>query len=59
MALNILVSGLTVVLGYAWFQQGGQTPLLAGAARFAPIDLPGAAVARGHARCSASSTARS
>jgi len=44
MALNILVSGLTVVLGYAWFQQGGQTPLLAGAARFAPIDLPGAAL---------------
>ena len=43
MALNILVSGLTVVLGYAWFQQGGQTPLLDGAARFAPIDLPGAA----------------
>src|SRR5215510_9173026 len=43
MALNILVSGLTVVLGYAWFQQGGQTPLLSGAARFAPIDLPGAA----------------
>ena len=42
MALNILVSGLTVVLGYAWFQQGGQTPLLAGAARFAPVDLPGA-----------------
>ena len=44
MALNILVSGLTVVLGYAWFQQGGQTPLLAGAARFAPIDLPGSAL---------------
>jgi general nucleoside transport system permease protein len=43
MALNITLSGLTVVLGYAWFQQGGQTPLLGGAARFAPIDLPGAA----------------
>ena len=26
MALNITVSGLTVVLGYAWFQEGGQTP---------------------------------
>jgi general nucleoside transport system permease protein len=37
------VSGLTVVLGYAWFQQGGQTPLLAGSARFGPIELPGAA----------------
>jgi general nucleoside transport system permease protein len=42
MALNITVSGLTVVLGYAWFQEGGQTPLLAPGARFGPIDLPGA-----------------
>ena len=42
MALNITVSGLTAVLGNAWFQQGGQTPLLAGGARFAPIHLPGA-----------------
>ncbi|HEY7602239.1 MAG TPA: ABC transporter permease, partial [Methylomirabilota bacterium] len=47
MALNILVSGLTVVLGYAWFQEGGQTPLLSGAARFAPLDLPGAAALAG------------
>src|SRR5262249_61712994 len=29
--------------GYAWFHQGGQTPLVDGAARFGPIDLPGAA----------------
>jgi simple sugar transport system permease protein len=43
MGLNITVSGLTVVLGYAWFREGGQTPLLAPAARFGPIDLPGAA----------------
>jgi general nucleoside transport system permease protein len=43
MALNITMSGLTVVLGYAWFHQGGQTPLVDGAARFGPIDLPGAA----------------
>jgi len=42
MALNITVSGLTVVLGYAWFQEGGQTPLLAPGARFGPIELPGA-----------------
>ncbi len=42
MALNILMSGLTVVLGFAWFQQGGQTPLLADTARFGPIALPGA-----------------
>jgi simple sugar transport system permease protein len=42
MALNITISGLTVVLGYAWFHEGGQTPLLAAGARFAPIELPGA-----------------
>ena len=29
MAINILVSGLTVTLGLAWFAQGGQTPALA------------------------------
>jgi ABC-type uncharacterized transport system permease subunit len=43
MALNITVSGLTAVLGNAWFEQGGQTPLLGGAARFVPMQLPGAA----------------
>ena len=42
MALNIMVSGLTAVLGHAWFQQGGQTPLLPPGGRFAPIQLPGA-----------------
>ena len=42
MALNITVSGLTAVLGYAWFQEGGQTPMLGAGARFGPIDLPGA-----------------
>ena len=41
MALNITISGLTVVLGYAWFHEGGQTPLLGPGARFAPIELPG------------------
>lgn len=40
MALNIVVSGLTAVLGNAWFQRGGQTPQLTGDGRFAPIDLP-------------------
>lgn len=40
MALNIVVAGLTVVIGGAWFQRGGQTPQLTGDARFAPIDLP-------------------
>jgi len=42
LAINILASGLTITLGIAWFQQGGQTPLLTGDARFASIDLPGA-----------------
>jgi general nucleoside transport system permease protein len=47
MALNITVSGLTAVLGNAWFQQGGQTPLLGGAARFVPMQLPGAGALAG------------
>ena len=34
MAINILVSGLTPMLGIAWFQQGGQTPLLQQGERF-------------------------
>ncbi|MBV7416205.1 ABC transporter permease [Aeromonas encheleia] len=40
MAINILAAGLTVTLGRYWFDQGGQTPALSGASRFAPIDLP-------------------
>ena len=43
MALNITLSGLTAVLGNAWFHEGGQTPLLGPGARFAPLELPGAA----------------
>ncbi len=39
-AINILVSGLTVVLGIAWFQHGGTTPSLDSSARFMPIKLP-------------------
>jgi len=42
-AINLLASGLTVVLGGYWFQQGGQTPLLTAGGRFGPLDLPGAA----------------
>ena len=41
-AINILVSGLTVVLGIAWFHQGGQTPTVPPSGRFLPITLPGA-----------------
>lgn len=40
MAINILVAGLTVVLGRAWFDQGGQTPQLPDDARFADFPLP-------------------
>ncbi len=42
MAINILVAGLAPTLAYAWFQQGGQTPLLPGQARIPTVDLPGA-----------------
>jgi general nucleoside transport system permease protein len=42
-AINLLASGLTVVLGSYWFQQGGQTPLLTDVGRFLPLELPGAA----------------
>lgn len=41
-AVNILASGLTVVLGIAIFAQGGQTPILGRTERFGPIRLPGA-----------------
>lgn len=40
LAINILASGLTVVLGIAWFSQGGQTPSLPSEARFMPLELP-------------------
>lgn len=40
MALNVLAVGLTAVLAFAWFREGGQTPNLGGDARFGPIALP-------------------
>ena len=40
LAINIMVSGLTVVLGMAWFARGGQTPSLQAGARFMPIEFP-------------------
>jgi simple sugar transport system permease protein len=40
-AINIIVSGLTVVLGMAWFHRSGQTPTLSQSARFMPIKLYG------------------
>ncbi|WP_458701034.1 ABC transporter permease [Sulfurospirillum sp. 1307] len=40
-AINIVVAGLTVVLGTAWFHRAGQTPTLVNDDRFMPIKLPG------------------
>ncbi|MEQ9638899.1 MAG: ABC transporter permease [Alphaproteobacteria bacterium] len=39
-AINILAVGLTVVLGIAWFHQGGQTPPLSSDARFTALTWP-------------------
>jgi simple sugar transport system permease protein len=39
-AINFLASGLTAVLGNAWFGQGGRTPQLDNSARFDPIIFP-------------------
>lgn len=39
-ALNFVAAGLTVVLGQAWFGQGGRTPQVSGEGRFTPIILP-------------------
>ena len=40
MAINILVAGLTPTLAFAWFQQGGQTPILQAGERFESLTLP-------------------
>ena len=42
-AINMLASGLTVLVGQNWFHLGGGTPALTGAGRFQDIDLPFAA----------------
>ena len=39
-AINFLASGMTALIGQNWFGIGGQTPQLAGDARFLPITLP-------------------
>jgi len=36
-AINIIASGLTVVLGIAWFAQGGQTPPVTAGVRIQPL----------------------
>ena len=46
-AINFLAAGLTVLLAQNWFDQGGQTPQLAGAARYGTIELPFASALAG------------
>ncbi len=41
-AINFIAAGSTIILGQAWFSQGGRTPSLSGDARFQAITLPGA-----------------
>lgn len=45
-AINFIAAGATIILGQAWFRQGGRTPALSGNARFQTIELPGAAAVR-------------
>lgn len=46
-AINFIAAGSTIILGQAWFRQGGRTPPLSGPARFEAITLPGAEALRG------------
>ena len=40
-AINFIAAGTTIILGQAWFRQGGRTPpLTSGENRFSPIELP-------------------
>ena len=45
-AINFIAAGSTIILGQAWFQQGGRTPSLPSEARFNAITLPGADAVR-------------
>jgi ABC-type uncharacterized transport system permease subunit len=45
-AINFIAAGSTIILGQAWFAQGGRTPSLEGPARFEAITLPGAEALR-------------
>jgi len=46
-AINFIAAGSTVMLGQAWFQQGGRTPALQPGERFEAIVWPGADAIRG------------
>src|SRR5690606_2853536 len=39
-AINFIAAGSTIILGQAWFSQGGRTPLLSDDARLGAIRLP-------------------
>lgn len=39
-AINFIAAGSTIILGQAWFNQGGRTPSLPAEARFGAITLP-------------------
>lgn len=41
-AINFIAAGSTIMLGQAWFQQGGRTPALAPGERFGAVIWPGA-----------------
>ena len=45
-AINFIAAGSTIILGQAWFSQGGRTPSLGAEARFTGITLPFAEAAR-------------
>jgi simple sugar transport system permease protein len=45
-AINFVAAGSTIILGQAWFQQGGRTPALAPGERFEAIVFPGADAVR-------------
>jgi general nucleoside transport system permease protein len=40
-AINIIAVGVTVVLGHAWYQRGGETPTLQADQRFMPLTFAG------------------
>ncbi|MBW8909690.1 MAG: ABC transporter permease [Mesorhizobium sp.] len=46
-AINFVAAGSTIILGQAWFQQGGRTPALQPGERFEAIAWPGAEAIRG------------
>lgn len=39
-AINFIAAGTTVILGQAWFHQGGRTPMVGASGRFGAVKLP-------------------